>query len=133
MKKNNGVRVRPIIRLGRYWYVRYGRKRLRVRKRGRRRYIWWRRKRIYLRWIFRIRFKGVRRIVRCRGRRWSIKYGRIWRRIRKRRVRFVKKGRRRYQIWRRKGKYRVRYRKRWKRVKVKRSRRRRRKRGRRRE
>ena len=123
---------RPIVRLGRYWYIRYGRKRLRVKRRGRRRYIRWRRRTIYLRWRFRIRFKGVRRIVRCRGRRWSIKYGRTWRRIRKRRVRFVKKGRRRYPIWRRRGKYRVRVGKRWKKVKVRRRRRSRRRRRRRR-
>lgn len=128
-----GKKRRPIVRRGRYWYIRYGRRRCRVRRLGRRRYILWRRKRIYLRWRFRIRFKRRIRVVRCRGRRFRIKLGRTWKRIGKRVVRFIKKGRRRYQIWKRRGRYRVRVRKRWKKLRArKRRRRRRRRRGRRR-
>ena len=125
-------RPRPITRYGRYWYIRFGRRKIRVRRRGRRRYIIWNRKTIYLRWIFKIRFKGVRRVVRCRRRKWSMRYGRSWRPIKKRKILFVKKGRRRYPILKRGNRYRVRVGKRWKRVKAKRRRRRRRRRGRRR-
>ena len=123
-------RSRPIMRYGRYWYIRFGRRKLRVKRRGRRRYITWNRKTIYLRWIFKIRFKGVRRIVRCRRRRWSMRYGRRWTRIQKRRVHFLVKGSRRYPVLKRRNRYSVRVGKKWQRVKAKRRRRRRRRRGR---
>jgi len=117
-------RPRPIIRKGRYWYITFGRRKIRVRRRGRRRYIILNRKRIYLRWIFKIRFKGVRRVVRCRRRKWSMRYGSKWRGIRKQRVRYIKVGRRRYPVMKRINRYRVRIARKWTRVKAKRRRRR---------
>ncbi|KAJ7379212.1 hypothetical protein OS493_017719 [Desmophyllum pertusum] len=69
-----------------------------------------RRRKVYIQWkLFVIRFKGVRRIVRCRRGRWSIKVKRgKWRPIRRRTFRFIKKGRRRYPVRRRGKVYKVR-------------------------
>lgn len=119
-------RTRRIYRLGKYWYIKIGRKTVRVVRRGRRRAIRWRRRWVWLTWRFRFRFKGVSRLVRCRRRRWSMRVGKRWRRIRRRKRRYVVVGRRRYVVRRtRRGRYRIRVNKRWRRVKrVKRRRRR---------
>ena len=125
-------RPRPIIRKRSRWFVRYGRRLLRVLRHGRRRYIRIRRKKVYLKWRFEIRFKGARRMVRCRGWRWSIKTGRRkWKRIRRRRTLYIKIGRRRVQIRKEGRKYLLRKGRVWKKLRVK-LRRRRGRRGRRR-
>lgn len=106
-------RPRPITRKRGRWFISYGRRKVKVYRRGSRRYIRLNGRIIYLNWSFRIRFKGVRRLVRCRRKMWKMRIGRKWRRIRRRWKAFIKRGGRRYPIRRRGRKYFIRRRKRW--------------------
>lgn len=132
LKRRLKIRVNKrtcrLIRRRRKWYIRYRRRRCRVRRRGRRRYIRWRRKKIYLRWRLQIRFKGRKRIVKCRRGRFRIKFGRKFKRITRRRIRFIRVRRRKYRIVRRGRRYKMLIGKRLRKIRVFRKRRRRRRR-----